>query len=239
MATTKVSIHQPNYLPWLGYFGKILDASVFVLLDTVQFSKNGYQNRVRIKGPQGRQWLTQPVRLSGIGFQDTRSVSFADERWSIKHATALQTNYGKARFFDDYFQNLASIITKPGPNLAECNERIIRWICRELGAEARIVKASELALGDCQDPTERLIRIVQAVEGDTYLSGAGGFSYQEVERFHQAGLVVEQSRGVFPDYPQLWGTFIPGLSIIDLLMNCGPESRDYLDRRQAADSSAK
>ena len=219
-----VAIHQPNYLAWLGYFAKMLDSDVFILLDTVQFSKNSYQNRVRIKGPQGPQWLTQPVAHSGRSFQETRFVEFADCRWMTQHAKTLQANYARAPYFATYFDDYVAILDENNRSLVDCNERLIRWICDAIGATARIVRASDLLTRKFTDPTERLVNLVQAVRGDAYLAGIGGLGYQNAESFRAAKIDIVPAKSTFPEYPQLWGPYVPGLSILDLLMNRGPET---------------
>lgn len=224
---TVVAIHQPNYLPWLGFFGKALDSDVFVLYDNVQFEKGGYTNRVRIKSSQGAQWLTQPVVTHGRAYQEIQHVELVDSDWRRKHLTSLRSSYGRAPHFQQYFGQLGSILSDPTPSLARCNARLIDWVFDVLGLRPRLVHASDL-VREATDPTERLIRLVKAVGGDTYLSGGGGFKYQDLTAFNRAGIRVTRCRSIFPEYPQLWGAFVPGLSILDLLFNCGPTSRAYV-----------
>jgi hypothetical protein len=224
---TVVAIHQPNYLPWLGFFGKALDSDVFVLHDNVQFEKGGYTNRVRIKGSQGAQWLTQPVFTHGRAYQEIRHVELVGSDWRRTHLRFLRSGYGRAPHFRQYFDQLSEILGDHDPSLATCNARLIDWLFGVLGLHPRLVRASDL-VREATDPTERLIRLVEAVGGDTYLSGGGGFNYQDLTAFNRAGIRVTRSRSTFPAYPQLWGAFVPGLSIVDLLFNCGPMSRAYL-----------
>jgi WbqC-like protein family len=225
---TVVAIHQPNYLPWLGFFGKALDSDVLILYDTVQFEKGGFTNRVRIKGKAGAEWLTQPVATAGRGFQEIRQVMFARSDWQVKHLRALEANYARAAYFKPCFAQLTDLLSASGTNLSRYNERLTRWVCNVLQLGVVLVRASDLATEE-SDPTQRLIALVLAVGGDTYLSGSGGFAYQNLEAFERAGLRVMRSRSNFPEYAQLWGEFCPGLSILDLLFNCGPASRSLLE----------
>lgn len=226
---TIVAIHQPNYLPWLGFFAKAMDCDVLVIHDNIQFEKGGYTNRVRVKSSQGIQWLTQPVLMHGRAYQQIREVLLAEADWPRKHLKFMQSSYGRAAYFRPYFGQLTQLLGTPGCDLSACNERLIRWACTALQLGVVLIRASDLATNE-NDPTQRLIALVRAVGGDTYLSGSGGFAYQNVEAFERAGLRVVRSRSCFPEYQQLWGEFCPGLSIVDLLFNCGPASRSLLER---------
>jgi hypothetical protein len=230
---TTVAIHQPNYLPWVGFFAKALSSDVFVILDNVQYERRGYTNRVRIKMTQGAHWLTQPVITRGRYYQEVREVEFACDDWPKKHLRALQQSYGHAPHFGAYFGPLAELLGEPGSSALECNERLIRWIFGVLAMPTRVERASDL-VQDEPDANRRLIRLVQAAQGNTYFSGAGGFAYQDLHAFAQAGIRVERSCAEFPEYPQLWGPFVSGLSILDLLFNCGPTSRAYLETSRRA-----
>jgi WbqC-like protein family len=226
---TTVAIHQPNYLPWLGFFAKTLRSDVLVILDNVQYERRGYTNRVKIKMSQGAHWLTQPVITKGRYYQQVRDVEFACEDWPTKHLRALQLSYGHAPYFGEYFGAIEDLLREPGSRTSECNERLIRWVLDVLGVRTVVVRASDL-VQETTDATRRLIDLVQAMQGDTYLSGAGGFTYQDLQAFEQAGIRVERSSPEFAEYPQLWGPFVRGLSVLDLLFNCGPRSRGYLDQ---------
>ena len=225
---TVVAIHQPNYLPWMGFFFKAINSHVLVLNDTVQFEKGSYTNRARIKSSQAVQWLTQPVVMSGRAYQEIRAVEFARRNWPPTHLKTIQTCYGRAPHFQPYFDQLRELLHDVGPDMARCNERLIVWMLKVLGSTTPVVRASELGSGGA-DPTQRLIHLVRAVGGDAYLSGKGGFNYQDLHAFERAGVRVLRSRSAFSEYPQLWNGFVHGLSIVDLLFNCGPTSRTYLD----------
>jgi hypothetical protein len=225
---TSVAIHQPNYLPWPGFFAKAAHADVLVLYDTVQFEKRGYTNRVQIKASDGVvRWLTQPVISKGRYYQQVREVQFAEPDWWVDHSKTLRLNYKRAPYFDQYFAGLEERLKSCGPDMTSCNESLIAWVCQLLDLPVRLLRASALAVAS-DDPTERLIRLVQAVDGDTYISGAGGFNYQDLHEFERAGISVLARRSAAPSYPQLWGEFAPGLSIVDLLFNCGPASAAYV-----------
>lgn len=219
----KVAIHQPNYLPWAGFFHKMALADVFVILDTAQFTKNGYQNRVGIKTPKGTEWLTQPVKLSDGAFKPTREVTFADALWRKKHIKTLQVNYARADYFKDYFSDLSAIITAADESLCDCNIALIRWIALVMDIRVPVVLASSCPSSLTR--TERLVELVRWAGGTTYLSGRGGMKYQSMEVFEEAGIRVDLVSFETTPYRQLWGDFVPGLSVVDLLFNCGPGGR--------------
>jgi hypothetical protein len=219
----RVAIHQPNYLPWLGFFYKMAVADIFIILDTAQFTKNGYQNRVKIKSPSGEQWLTQPVRLFDGAFKPTNEILFANNQWGVRHIKMLQANYGRSKYFRDYFPQLSDFLEKPGENLSSFNFKLISWVAGVLEIKTTILLASEHPSNLTK--TERLVDLVKWVSGDTYLSGKGGTKYQDEALFLQSGIKVEIMQYHCVPYHQLWGEFIPGLSAIDLIFNCGTDGR--------------
>ena len=215
-------MHQPQYLPWLGYFDKIDKADIFCFLDNVQFKKNEWQNRNRIKSAHGWQWVTAPVlyrfpqKINTVKINNTTN-------WMKKHRQALITNYGKAPFFDEFFDFFESLYSAEWEFLADLNIYLVNKLLGMLNVGAKTtVRASELQLSD--DPTERLIDICKSVGCDTYLAGRDGTQYMDLERFRQTGIQVILQDFKHPVYPQLFGDFQSHLSIIDLLFNCGPDS---------------
>lgn len=217
---TILAAHQPQYLPWLGYFDKLAQADVFVLLDDVQFKKNEWQNRNRIKGPGGPQWITVPVRHrfpQTIAEVEVRE----NEPWRRKHLRALESNYGRAACFAEQMPLIAEVLERPWSHLAPLNIELVRRLAARLGIDTEIVLASSFAIRE--HPTLRLVDLCTALGADTYLSGAGG-DYLERERFAEAGIELRFQRYEHPTYAQLHDGFEPYLSIVDLLMNCGAES---------------
>lgn len=229
----RVAIHQPNYLPWAGYFTKMLAADVFILLDTAQFSKNGYLNRVAIKTPAGAHWLTQPVRLDHHLGGASTEIIFADASWTARHARTLRANYARAPHFSRYVDEVEALLVDAPASLVECNDRLIRWLAGRLGIERPILRASTLDGGDLAQ-TDRLIALVRAAGGDTYVSGAGGFGYQDEEAFAAAGIDVVRAPGFTQTYPQPWGEFEAGLSALDLLFNTGDAATELLQAQLRA-----
>ena len=224
-----LAAHQPNYLPWCGYFSKIAHCDVFVILDDVQFTKNSYQNRTRIKGPQGPVWLTQPVLHSGRAWQSTAEVEF-DGRidWRTKHLKTLTANYARSAHADAMLAACRGWLGGASPSLAETNTRIIEGVAALLGLRAKVVLSS--ALGVQLTKAERLAEICRRLGADVYLSGQGGRNYQDEAQFRECGIKLAYSEFAPREYPQLWGEFCPGLSIADALCNLGPTATAALLR---------
>lgn len=224
-----VAIHQPQYLPWLGYLHKLIAADVFCYLDNVQYKKNEWQNRNRIKTATGWQWLTVPVSYK---FPQTINEVTVNNHinWQKKHLQALRTNYSRAPFFDEVMAALSDGFERQWSRLADINIYFIEKIGTYLGLEQTIlVRASEMKLQE--DPTDRLVDICRQHGADTYFSGADGWRYMDLSRFEKAGIRVEFQKFVNPAYPQQFNGFEPQLSIVDMLFNCGRQTVDLI--RQA------
>ncbi len=228
----KVAIHQPNYMPWIGFFNKMKSADVFIFFDTVQYSRRSYQNRVHIKTPKGIQWLTQPVNVSGSYNILTKDVTFAVSDWSQKHFLTLQRNYKRSRYWDEYEPELHNLlINDQSEYLSETNIKIIQWIAKKLNICVEYYIASDLEVIE-EEPSMRLIKLVKKVGGSVYKHGEGGKKYQNRKLFAENNIVLEQAEFKHPIYKQLWGKeFEKGLSIIDLLFNEGPRAADYLQMK--------
>jgi WbqC-like protein len=221
-------------VPWLGYFSKIAQSDVFVVLDDAQYSKNSFINRNRIKTAQGVPWLTIPVCTSGrSGAAICEITTDLTQKWPEKHLSTLHGNYRRARHCDEVMDAISPVYrtVTPATTLAEFNLALIRTVCALFGMSQTIVLASELSV--CKRGTERLVDIVGKVGGTVYLSGKGGMKYQDEEVFTEAGLGLRYLDFAAPEYPQLWGAFSPGLSVLDALMNMGADARELLMRKAA------
>jgi hypothetical protein len=226
MENITVAVHQPNYLPWSGYFYKMLNANIFVFLDDVHFSKNSYINRNKIKGPQGAQWLTVPVKASI--HKVINEIGFSDSRWSAKHLKTMDACYKKAPYYQWFRQPLAEILETPFATISELNKALIIQIAKWLDISCEFRSSSELKVTGSSD--DRIIDIVKKVGGSVYLSGRGGGNYQDAQKFLNAGIVLKYYDFSPQVYSQLWGDFQSGLSIIDLLFNTGPDAVNILRR---------
>lgn len=218
-----VGILQPSYLPWLGYFEQIWKSDVFVLYDDVQFEKGSWRNRNRIKTPQGPQWLTVPVLSKGQGPQLINHVAINSQvPWQSKHTKALNQNYGKAPYFAEYSESLFNILNRPCEKLADLNLQVISWLNRVLGIQTKVVLSSQLNITG--DQIGRLIAVIKYLGGDIFYEGAAGKNYIDIREFDRSGITVQFQDYVHPVYTQLYGEFVPYLSVIDLIFNHGPES---------------
>ena len=221
-----ISIHQPQYLPWLGYFDKISRSETFVFLDNVQFKKNEWQNRNRIKTAEGWQWLTVPV-LHNFG-QMIHEVKINNTvQWGRKHLSALLTNYSKTPFFSEYVEFFKSVFASEWEFLADLNIHVIMFLIEAMGLSGKqFVKASEFELQ--KGNTTRLIDLCKKMGSDVYLSGRDGAEYLDLTLFEEEKIDVIFQEYEHPIYSQLYGEFEPFLSVLDLLFNCGPESLSIL-----------
>ena len=228
--TKTIGIHQPNFVPWLGYFYKIKQCDSFVYLDTAQYTKNSFQNRNKIKTPQGEHWLAIPVLTKGKFGQATNEVEVnSTEKRQEKILKTLEMNYKKAPFFANYFEPLKKIMTEnTSLKLSEICIAINTWICIELGITTPCVKASDLALSPELKSTGLLVEICKKMEATRYLSGTGGSNYQEEESFKQNNIELVYSKFAFPEYKQLWGDRLMNLSILDTLFNCGAATKTFI-----------
>lgn len=222
------TIHQPNYIPWLGFFHKIAQSDVFVSLDIVQFTKNSFQNRNRIKTANGEMWLTVPVLTKNRFGQLTNEIEINNSaKWGKKHWESIRQNYCKAKYFkscSEFFENV--YMNEKFTKLIDLNETILKFIIKTLGIQAKFIKASSLDIRG--KSTDLLIEICKAVGADTYLSGPSGKKYLEEQRFRDESIQLIYDDFHHPIYDQLFGPFLPHLSIIDLMFNCGPRSLDIL-----------
>ncbi|MGH2361643.1 MAG: WbqC family protein [bacterium] len=226
---TIVAIHQPNFFPWLGYFNKIAYADVFVILDSVQFSKTGgtWSNRVRLKVKGKAKWVTVPVARAYHGVRRIEEMRFSRSDWRPSVLRTLQSAYGRTRHFDAVFPLVAKLISNPTDVLVEYNLAAIRALTAALRLDsAEFVLASSLAVAG--KGTDLLVAVVKGVRGTAYLCGSGASGYQEDAKFPKAGIDLIHQDFCHPAYQQGSGEFIAGLSIVDALMNCGFEETQAL-----------
>ncbi len=217
----KVAIHQPQYLPWLGYFDKMDQVDVFVLLDDVQYKKNEWQNRNKIRTASQWQWLTVPVMYKfGEKINEVRIDSHQD--WRARQMKGLEINYSNAPYFWDYFTFFRDVFAQEWEFLVDINIYFIEYLKDALGIKTDLVRSSVLKVNGSK--TERLVEICKALKADTYLSGAGGDEYLDKGLFEESGIVLEFQHYSPPRYSQAFGGFYPNMSVVDLLFCHGKES---------------
>jgi hypothetical protein len=221
-----VAAHQPNFLPWLGFFDKLARADVLVLLDDVQFPRTGagvWTNRVRLLVGGEPQWVTVPIVRAGRGLQRVDEVEIDDAQpWRQKLLRTIELNYARAAAFDDVFPFVRELVETDARLLAEYNELNVRRLAEALALDpTKLVRSSTLATS--AKGTDLLIELVRTLGGTVYLSGDGAGGYQDDERFAAAGIELRFQRFEHPRYPQLAAEHVPGLSVVDTLLNVGFE----------------
>jgi hypothetical protein len=213
-----VAIHQPNFFPWLGFFDKARRADVFVLLDGVAYSRGSWSNRVRINVRGAPHWIGCNVRRMPLGTLISEIHIDESSPWRVKLLKTLDANYRRAHNYDCAMCILEPLIRNPEANLAAFNTQCIRTLAGHLGVTPKFVLHSELETSS--SGTRLLVEITKAIGADTYLAGGGASGYQEDELFEASGLKLIQQKFV----PATYGVpdrFIPGLSVIDYLMQDG------------------
>lgn len=219
---------QPTYLPWMGYFDLIDQADTFVFLDDVDFTKQSWQQRNRIKTPNGVQWLTVPILWRGHSGQKILDVIINQtSKYKEKHIKTITQSYGKAPFFNLYFEEFSSILVKPYQLLGNLNIDLIAWLCEKLGIYTKLIRSSGLNVNGKK--VQRLINILRAFDADCYLSPPGSRKYiEENNLFVSEDIELIYHNYQHPHYNQLHGDFVPYLSIIDLISNEGSKSLDII-----------
>ena len=217
----KIAVHQPQYIPWMGYFDKIDQADVFVILDDVQFKKNEWQNRNKIRALNDWQWLTVPVEYS-FG-QKIREIKIDNKNnWRMKHLKSIKLKYSKSPFFNEYMGLFEGVLSKEWGELVELNNTIIKMLNNCLGIDTELLISSDMNISTTR--TQRLVDICKKLEADTYLSGVGGKAYLEADLFEKNGITIEYQAYKHPVYKQVYNGFYPYMSIVDLLFCMGKES---------------
>jgi len=220
-----ITIHQPNYMPWSGFFHKWMLADTFVILDTVQYHKNEWQNRNRIKTAQGEQWITVPVTYRFP--QRIDEVGIMPGNWAKKQISSIEQAYAKSPYLAEYWQPIKDVLLQKHQYIADLNSALIQVMGQMLGCTAPLLRASDLPISH-DDPTQRLIAITQHLNGNCYLSGSEGRNYLKTEPFLQAGISLMFQNVRPPVYPQLHGEFIPYLSALDVLLNMGEDAKEII-----------
>lgn len=238
MSPTDVTlcVLQPGYLPWLGFFDQMRRSDVFVVYDDVQYDKHGWRNRNRIKSPKGPHWLTVPVRHKGLGWPKINEVEIDNQTpWAKKHIGTIRQFYGKAPYVHQYLPMLEELLLKPWALLVELNLAVTLMMCDWLGLQRRIVRSSSLAIEGAQ--SERLYKLCEHFGASRYLSGDSAKNYLDLDLFNRNNVSVVWQQYQHPVYPQQHGEFVPFLSALDLVLNCGPESSEVLVQRSAEEGT--
>jgi hypothetical protein len=230
-----VAIHQPNYIPWIGYFYKIAHSDTFVFLDNVQLSTGrGFGSRNKIKTSNGALWLTVPCKKKGRNLQFNCDVEIDNStNWRKKHQETLYHNYSKASSYQ-VFKDLLDIYDKEWLKLIDLNAHFISQIMLKCRIDTAIVRSSLLNPEGSNE--DLIIDICKKLNADMYLSGFGASEYQNEQKFNAVGLTLRYSNFTSPIYPQLFGDFEFNLSILDFLFNCGMKGVNTIIKRRDYDN---
>jgi len=226
-----LSVHQPQYIPWLGYFHKIAKSDCFVFLDQVQYKGREFQNRNKIRTKEGWIWLSVPVLCKGLSRQSIFDVLIDNGfPWARKHLMSLKSCYARAEFFDAHFPFFEQAYAQSWEKLKDLNIHISNYILKQLSITTPIHFESEWDID--RKGTDRIIEICKKMNTDTYLSGIGGKAYLEEEKFAKVGIKLIYQDFPHPVYRQQFclddEDFIPYMSVLDLLFNEGLRSREIL-----------
>ena len=224
----KVAIVQSNYIPWKGYFDMIAAVDEFILYDDMQYTRRDWRNRNKIKTAQGMQWLTIPVKVKGKYHQSIRETEIEGSQWAQHHWKALVQNYRTAPCFSEIADWLEPLyLSEPPRNLSQVNRRFIEAVCKYLGIKTTISNSWDYSL--TEGKTERLADLCVSSEAYEYISGPAAKEYIEVALFAKHGIKLTWFNYTkYPEYPQLWGDFTHGVTILDLLFNCGKDAHRHM-----------
>lgn len=224
----KVSIHQPAYLPWLGYLSRIAQSDIFVFLDTVQFEKNSYTNRNRIKTVNGPLWLTIPVLQQGHITKPLTAIEIDSKQdWRKKHLKSIEMSYRKASQFPKCFYELQSLFSTDEQLLADlCFQQLLFWL-KKFNILTPVIRASQLPVTG--QKSNLVLAICKHLNATEYISGPMGRGYLRDEDFLVNDIILSFQDYSHPVYPQLYGDFVPAMGAIDAWLNC-PDPSVYVQR---------
>ena len=228
-----VSIHQPHYFPWMGYFDKMAKADTFILLDDVQLEKGSYMYRNRILNPQGKiSYLTISGDKHGFLDRSYREIaSTNDDVWLEKHAAELKRSYGESAFFEEVWDKIGDLFSKKEETIAAYCIRSVLRLREILEIPTKILLQSDLPSDDTKRKNDLVLSLCKTAGADGYLSGNGARKYTDESSFENAGIRLRYQTFQPPVYDQMHTEeFVPGLSMLDVLFNCGTEKTKELFR---------
>ncbi|MGM8213370.1 WbqC family protein [Virgibacillus sp. W0430] len=230
----KVAIHQPNYLPWAGFWDKMDRVNKFILLDTAMFTKSEFIHRNKVKTPEGSKWLTVPIK--GKQKPINQLLIENKQKWRASHWTVIYNSYKKSPYFNEYREGFERIYQKKWIKLADLNVTLIHHLKEILEIDTEIIKESDFNV-DFGTGNTRNINIIKQLQADRYISGIGAKVYNDEKRFEKNNIQLIYQQFNPPVYPQRWGKFKSHMSIIDMLFNCGPNTMKLI--RSSRDTNNK
>ena len=222
-----LTAHQPVYLPWLGLFHKIMLADTFVSFNRVQYLPRDWNNRNRIKTPQGPMWLTVPVLRKGYLEKTIDQIEINNsEPWQRKHWRSIQHNYRSTPYYTRYSEFFEDVYRRDWRFLSQLNDYMLHWFLETLGIKVAFLEASSFEFTGTK--SELVLNMCEQLGARCYVFGTLGREYVDVQSFEEVGIRAVFQEYRHPEYPQAHGSFVPHLSVIDLLFNCGESSLDVL-----------
>lgn len=223
----KVAILQSNYIPWKGYFDLIASVDEFILYDDMQYTRRDWRNRNQIKTPQGLLWLTVPVKVKGKYEQTIKETEIDGDSWLSQHSKTIAQNYKKSPYFEEIWSIFEPLYQQEYTNLSQLNRAFIEVICIYLGITTKISNSWDYQLVDGK--TERLADICRQAGATEYISGPAAKDYVVKDIFDNLNIQLTWfDYAGYPEYPQLWGEFSHGVTILDLLFNCGKNAPNFM-----------
>jgi hypothetical protein len=228
VAGKRLAIVQSSYIPWKGYFDLINSVDEFVLFDDAQYTRRDWRNRNLIKTPRGPAWLSIPVSSKGHFDAAIREIRVDDRQWASRHWRTIRANYARATHFAAYAGVLEQLYLESGEALlSDINRRFLSGVCAMLGIRTKLTWSSDYEVREGK--TERLVSICQQAAARTYISGPSAASYLDPRQFQDAGIELAYfDYAGYPEYRQLFPPFEHRVSVLDLILNEGPESTRYM-----------
>lgn len=226
-----VAMHQPNYLPWLGFFSKIKHSDCFVIVDNIEFNRRGYthRNKIRVNVKGGWMWLTIPsVSNVPLGTLINEVKLPKNNEWQKKHWKIIYLNYKKADYFYSYNDFFDKLYKKRFEYLWQVNEEITLYLLKSFDIDVEIIKASKLDLDPDLQKSDLIIAILKGIGAKTYLSGPSGKNYLEFDKFKKNDIKLGFFEFKHPVYKQRFYGFEPNMAAIDLLFNVGKKSKELI-----------
>ncbi len=224
-----VTLHQPNYLPWIGFFCKIRQSDCYIMTDIHEYTRHSVINRNKIRTKSGWNYLTVPIDHKFYGAKICEVILPADGDWREAHWKAICSNYGQAPFFDQYSHFFKELYRTNFEFLCELNSAIILYLLKCFAIKTKVLRASEMDIDPSLIKTDLQIALLKQAGAEMYLSGPSGKNYLEIEKFSTNGIDLKFFDFKHPAYQQRFPGFEPAMSAIDLLFNVGPEAGKILE----------
>ena len=220
-----VTIHQPEHLPWTGFFHKMMCADLYVYLDHVQYRKGYFQNRNKIVNAQGEvAWATVPLTKKGSMKESIKEKKITGNDWMEKYLASIELSYRHTKYFEQYFTKFSLVIQKKHQSLVDLNIDIINFFREELKIDTQVINSSDLDI--VSNKSDMILDICLALKAQSYISGPSGLDYLDLNSFKNNDIEILIHQYTPPIYQSDF--FQPGLSTLDLLFNEGKNARDII-----------